>query len=270
MALVRDRDPDVIENHNLFGFDLPFLWRRAVEYEVPLALGRAPGPALLQRHLEGPGGKKARFTIAGRELIDTLVRVRWKRRQIRDRLRQKWSCRHQTDEERRPFTRQLARHRDAHAEHLAAAEVNTSWPARLAGFLLRREHGVGAPCGHNPQERVDEGLFARSAVGLAGALLPEGDVLAQARTELGTIRRVSVDLDEAEQGRDPPEEAEARSFGVPRGIRLVAEIGVVRVGRDLVVRDGEAGGGKGREANLLAELVEAISHGARLHVRRAG
>ncbi|MEP7124800.1 MAG: DNA polymerase domain-containing protein [Byssovorax sp.] len=74
--LVRERDPDVIENHNLFGFDLPYLFRRAVEHEVPLALGRAPGPALLDRRLEGPGGKKARFTIAGRELIDTLDAVR--------------------------------------------------------------------------------------------------------------------------------------------------------------------------------------------------
>lgn len=28
-TLIRDRDPDVIENHNLFGFDLPFLEQRA-------------------------------------------------------------------------------------------------------------------------------------------------------------------------------------------------------------------------------------------------
>jgi hypothetical protein len=28
-ALIRDRDPDIIENHNLFGFDLPFLEERA-------------------------------------------------------------------------------------------------------------------------------------------------------------------------------------------------------------------------------------------------
>src|SRR6185437_15069051 len=27
-ALIRERDPDVIENHNLFGFDLPFLEQR--------------------------------------------------------------------------------------------------------------------------------------------------------------------------------------------------------------------------------------------------
>src|SRR5437588_13081319 len=28
-ALIRQSDPDVIENHNLFGFDLPFLEQRA-------------------------------------------------------------------------------------------------------------------------------------------------------------------------------------------------------------------------------------------------
>lgn len=75
-ALVRERDPDVIENHNLFGFDLPFLLRRAEEHGVPLALGRAGGPALLERMQDGPGARRARFSIAGRELIDTLDAVR--------------------------------------------------------------------------------------------------------------------------------------------------------------------------------------------------
>ena len=37
-ALVRARDPDVIENHNLFGFDMPFLEARAADLGVPLAL----------------------------------------------------------------------------------------------------------------------------------------------------------------------------------------------------------------------------------------
>ena len=40
VALVRAVDPDVIENHNLHGFDLPFLVRRAERLGVPLALGR--------------------------------------------------------------------------------------------------------------------------------------------------------------------------------------------------------------------------------------
>jgi hypothetical protein len=43
-ALIRERDPDVIENHNLFGFDLPFLEQRAATLGVPLALGQ-PDPS---------------------------------------------------------------------------------------------------------------------------------------------------------------------------------------------------------------------------------
>ncbi|HEX2568801.1 MAG TPA: DNA polymerase domain-containing protein [Polyangia bacterium] len=77
-ALVRERDPDVIENHNLFGFDLPFLEHRAGVHGVPLRLGRPDGPALLERQKEGgPGrGRRPRYTLAGRELIDTLDAVR--------------------------------------------------------------------------------------------------------------------------------------------------------------------------------------------------
>jgi DNA polymerase, archaea type len=48
-AAVRARDPDVIENHNLFGFDLPFLESRAQMHRVELNLGRPEGPPGLQR-----------------------------------------------------------------------------------------------------------------------------------------------------------------------------------------------------------------------------
>ncbi len=37
---VQQLDPDVIEGHNLFGFDIPFLVARAEHYGIPLALGR--------------------------------------------------------------------------------------------------------------------------------------------------------------------------------------------------------------------------------------
>lgn len=78
-ALIRERDPDVVENHNLFGFDLPFLEQRARVLGVPLRLGRAEGPALLES-FEEPGGfrrrRRTRYSLAGRELIDTLEAVR--------------------------------------------------------------------------------------------------------------------------------------------------------------------------------------------------
>ncbi len=80
-ALIRERDPDVIENHNLFGFDLPFLEQRASFLKLSLALGRKGGLALLERREEtlaiGPEARKrTRYSVAGRELIDTLDAVR--------------------------------------------------------------------------------------------------------------------------------------------------------------------------------------------------
>ncbi|HBY97965.1 MAG TPA: DNA polymerase, partial [Chloroflexi bacterium] len=80
-ALIRARDPDVIENHNLFGFDLPFLEQRAAALGVPLAIGRAPGPVLVERYEEPSGWqpegrRRVRYRVAGRELIDTLDAVR--------------------------------------------------------------------------------------------------------------------------------------------------------------------------------------------------
>jgi len=80
-ALIRERDPDVIENHNLFGFDLPFLEQRAEVLGIPLILGRVGGPTLLERREDtlavGPDARRrTRYSVAGREMIDTLDAVR--------------------------------------------------------------------------------------------------------------------------------------------------------------------------------------------------
>ena len=75
VALIQERDPDVIENHNLMGFDLPFLAERARVQGIRLELGRAPGPRELMRLGEGRGrksNKEARYSVAGREMLDTL------------------------------------------------------------------------------------------------------------------------------------------------------------------------------------------------------
>lgn len=79
--VVRDRDPDTIENHNLFSFDLQFLEYRAEALGVPLRLGRDGGPDRLERREEtlaiGPEARRrVRYSVAGRELIDTLDAVR--------------------------------------------------------------------------------------------------------------------------------------------------------------------------------------------------
>ncbi|HEX8700780.1 MAG TPA: ribonuclease H-like domain-containing protein, partial [Myxococcaceae bacterium] len=84
VARVRAHDPDVIENHNLHGFDLPFIAHRARVLGVPLALGRAGSPGLRERpasrgaSLGGSAPKamrRMRYTVPGRELIDTLDAV---------------------------------------------------------------------------------------------------------------------------------------------------------------------------------------------------
>ncbi len=81
VARIRADDPDVIENHNLQGFDLPFLDRRAQVLGVPLALGRVGPPGLRRRAArrgtaqEAGGLRRVRFVAPGRELIDTLDAV---------------------------------------------------------------------------------------------------------------------------------------------------------------------------------------------------
>jgi DNA polymerase I len=80
VASVRQADPDVIENHNLHGFDLPFLDHRARELRVPLTLGRA-GVGLLQRAARrgkvsaSEPDQRVRLVAPGRELIDTMDAV---------------------------------------------------------------------------------------------------------------------------------------------------------------------------------------------------
>jgi len=82
VARIHAADPDVIENHNLHGFDLPFLERRAKRLRVPLALGRIGSPGLRQRAArrgtvsDYDADRRVRFVIPGRELIDTLDAVR--------------------------------------------------------------------------------------------------------------------------------------------------------------------------------------------------
>ena len=59
VEIVRDRDPDVLEGHNLFKFDLPYLAARARLHKIKLALGR-DGSA--------PDSRPSRFSIAERTI----------------------------------------------------------------------------------------------------------------------------------------------------------------------------------------------------------
>jgi DNA polymerase elongation subunit (family B) len=74
--LVKERDPDVIEGHNLFKFDLPFLVARARKAKTKLDWGRSGGflrsrPSRLQiaeKTIDYP-----KFTIEGRHFVDTFL-----------------------------------------------------------------------------------------------------------------------------------------------------------------------------------------------------
>src|SRR5213082_21392 len=75
-SLIKERDPDVIEGHNLFRFDLPYLVARAKKLKTKLDWGRSAGflrsrPSRLQiaeKTIDYP-----KFTIDGRHFVDTFL-----------------------------------------------------------------------------------------------------------------------------------------------------------------------------------------------------
>jgi DNA polymerase, archaea type len=75
-ALIKERDPDVIEGHNLFRFDLPYLVGRAKKLKTKLDWGRSGGflrsrPSRLQiaeKTIDYP-----KFAIDGRHFADTFL-----------------------------------------------------------------------------------------------------------------------------------------------------------------------------------------------------
>ena len=75
-TLIKERDPDVIEGHNLFRFDLPYLVARAKKVKTKLDWGRSGGflrsrPSRLQiaeKTIDYP-----KFTVEGRHFVDTFL-----------------------------------------------------------------------------------------------------------------------------------------------------------------------------------------------------
>jgi DNA polymerase I len=71
---VRQYDPDVIEGHNLFNFDLPYLAERAARLGIPLTLGRMDRLAQMKPSRFSIGDRMvaySRFDLFGRQVIDT-------------------------------------------------------------------------------------------------------------------------------------------------------------------------------------------------------
>jgi DNA polymerase elongation subunit (family B) len=77
--VIRERDPDVIEGHNVFGFDLPYLAARAGALGVTLDWGRDGSPLRFgRRRRAAMGGRTRPFApayVRGRHIVDTLLAV---------------------------------------------------------------------------------------------------------------------------------------------------------------------------------------------------
>lgn len=78
VQIICDRDPDVIEGHNIYAFDLAYLMARCERYGIDLAIGRdgsVPRPfasnmRFAERTVEYPA-----LDIAGRHVVDTYFQV---------------------------------------------------------------------------------------------------------------------------------------------------------------------------------------------------
>ena len=75
-GLIRERDPDVLEGHNFFKFDLPYLAARAKRHKVKLAWGR-DGTFLTSRPSRVQIAEKTinypKFEVRGRHIVDTFL-----------------------------------------------------------------------------------------------------------------------------------------------------------------------------------------------------
>src|SRR6266567_2806796 len=75
-SLVKERDPDVIEGHNLFRFDLPYLVQRAKKRKTKLDWGRSGGFLRSRRSRLQIAEKTIdypKFTVGGRHFVDTFL-----------------------------------------------------------------------------------------------------------------------------------------------------------------------------------------------------
>jgi DNA polymerase elongation subunit (family B) len=74
--LIRERDPDVLEGHNIFRFDLEYLEARARRHRIPLAWGRDGSvlrgfPSRMQVAERTIGYR--RYGVIGRHIVDTWI-----------------------------------------------------------------------------------------------------------------------------------------------------------------------------------------------------
>ncbi|MDQ2800992.1 MAG: DNA polymerase [Armatimonadota bacterium] len=89
LHIVETRDPDVIEGHNFYSFDLPYLMARCAAHNIAPTFGRMNSPAVMGAPRNCAIGTNARqFTpvyLYGRHILDTLLQVQrfdWSRGQV--------------------------------------------------------------------------------------------------------------------------------------------------------------------------------------------
>ena len=89
LAITQERDPDIIEGHNFYSFDLPYLLARCAAHDVSPTFGRMNSPAVMGAPRNCAIGTNARqFTpvyLYGRHILDTLLQVQrfdWSRGQV--------------------------------------------------------------------------------------------------------------------------------------------------------------------------------------------
>ncbi len=78
VRIIRERDPDVIEGHNILGFDLPYLVERARRWNIELDIGRdgsVPRSFRTSIRFAERAVDYTAFEIAGRHVIDTYFQV---------------------------------------------------------------------------------------------------------------------------------------------------------------------------------------------------
>ena len=74
MRIIGRIDPDIVENHNIQAFDLPFLIGRAERLGLTLNFSRAQAPPGLWKVQDG--NSSPHWACAGREIVDTIDAVR--------------------------------------------------------------------------------------------------------------------------------------------------------------------------------------------------
>ncbi|NTU45420.1 MAG: DNA polymerase [Chlorobiaceae bacterium] len=78
VALIGEKDPDVIEGHNIFSFDLPYLQRRCEKHGIPFSIGRnnlQPKTYPSSIRFAERSIDYTFYDIPGRHVIDTLFLV---------------------------------------------------------------------------------------------------------------------------------------------------------------------------------------------------